>query len=72
MQVTTIGTDLGKNIFQVHGLTEGDEVAFNQPLHLSRTKATGHNERSQTVIFVLLPSVVGNQQVEPDRNLGQN
>lgn len=32
MQVTTIGLDLAKNIFQVHGITEDDEVAFNRPL----------------------------------------
>ncbi len=32
MQVTTIGIDLAKNIFQVHGITESDEVAFNRPL----------------------------------------
>jgi transposase len=32
MQVTTIGLDLAKNIFQVHGITKDDEVAFNRPL----------------------------------------
>ncbi len=32
MQVTTIGVDLAKNIFQVHGITDSDEVAFNRPL----------------------------------------
>ncbi len=32
MQVTTIGVDLAKNIFQVHGITESDKVAFNRPL----------------------------------------
>lgn len=32
MEVTTIGVDLAKNIFQVHGITESDEVAFNRPL----------------------------------------
>ena len=32
MQVSTIGRDLAKNIFQVHGITESDEVAFNRPL----------------------------------------
>jgi transposase len=32
MQVTTIGLDLAKNIFQVHGSTKDDEVAFNRPL----------------------------------------
>jgi transposase len=32
MQVTTIGLDLAKNVFQVHGITKDDEVAFNRPL----------------------------------------
>ena len=32
MQVARIGIDLAKNIFQVHGITESDEVAFNRPL----------------------------------------
>ncbi len=32
MQVTTIGVDLAKNIFRVHGITESDGVAFNRPL----------------------------------------
>ena len=32
MQVTTIGLDLAKNIFQVHGITDDGEVAFNRPL----------------------------------------
>lgn len=32
MQVTTIGLDLAKNVFQVHGITIDDEVAFNRPL----------------------------------------
>ena len=32
MQVTTIGLDLAKNIFQVHGITGDGEVAFNRPL----------------------------------------
>ena len=32
MQVTTIGLDLAKNVFQVHGITEGEEVVFNRPL----------------------------------------
>ncbi|WP_298968205.1 IS110 family transposase [uncultured Roseobacter sp.] len=32
MQVTTIGLDLAKNGFQVHGITEDEEVAFNRPL----------------------------------------
>ncbi len=32
MQFTTIGLDLAKNVFQVHGITQDDEVAFNRPL----------------------------------------
>lgn len=29
MQVPTVGLDLAKNIFHVHGMTEGGEVAFS-------------------------------------------
>jgi len=29
MQVTAIGLDLAKNVFQVHGITADEEVAFN-------------------------------------------
>lgn len=32
MQVTTVGLDLAKNIFQVHGVAENGEVVFNQAL----------------------------------------
>ncbi len=32
MQVTTIGLDLAKNVFQVHGVTEGGTVGFNRSL----------------------------------------
>ncbi len=32
MLVTTIGLDLSKNIFQVHGITDEGKVAFNRPL----------------------------------------
>lgn len=32
MRVTTIGLDLAKNIFQVHGITGDEEVVFNRPL----------------------------------------
>ncbi len=32
MQVTTIGLDLAKNIFQVHGVREDGSVAFNRPV----------------------------------------
>ncbi len=36
MQVTTVGLDLAKNIFHVHGITEGGEVAFNCALRRSQ------------------------------------
>ena len=32
MKVTTIGLDLAKNIFQVHGVTDSNEIAFNRAL----------------------------------------
>jgi len=32
MEVTTIGLDLAKNVFQVHRINEDEEVAFNRPL----------------------------------------
>lgn len=32
MQVTTIGLDLAKNVFQLHGITVDEHVAFNRPL----------------------------------------
>lgn len=32
MHVTTIGLDLAKNVFQVHGVNENGEVAFNRAL----------------------------------------
>jgi transposase len=32
MQVTTIGLDLAKNVFQVHGITDDGSVAFNRAL----------------------------------------
>jgi hypothetical protein len=32
LQVTTIGVDLAKNIFQVHGITEDGTVVFNRSL----------------------------------------
>jgi transposase len=36
MEITTIGLDLAKNIFQVHGITENEEVAFNRPLRRAK------------------------------------
>lgn len=39
MQVTTIGLDLAKNIFQVHGITDDGEVAFNRPLRRAQVLA---------------------------------
>ncbi len=32
MYVTTIGLDLAKNLFQVHGITASGEIVFNKPL----------------------------------------
>ncbi|MEJ2030555.1 MAG: IS110 family transposase [Maritimibacter sp.] len=36
MQVTTVGLDLAKNIFQVHGITADGTVAFNKSLRRSQ------------------------------------
>lgn len=32
MQVTTVGLDLGKDVFQVHGITSDGTVAFNRSI----------------------------------------
>lgn len=32
MHVTTVGLDLAKNVFQIHGIAQDGEVAFNRPL----------------------------------------
>lgn len=39
MQVTTVGLDLAKNIFQVHGVTADGTVAFNRALRRSQLLA---------------------------------
>lgn len=39
MQVTTVGLDLAKSIFHVHGVTEAGEVAFNRPLRRAQVLA---------------------------------
>lgn len=36
MHITTIGLDLAKNVFQVHGVTEDGTIAFNRPLRRNR------------------------------------
>ncbi|MEH6836780.1 MULTISPECIES: IS110 family transposase [Falsihalocynthiibacter] len=36
MQVTTIGLDLAKNVFQVHGIADNGDVAFNRALRRSQ------------------------------------
>ena len=36
MQVTTIGLDLAKSVFQIHGINEDGEVAFNRALRRSQ------------------------------------
>ena len=50
MQVTTIGIDLAKNVFHVHGVDANDKVVFNKPLR-----------RSQVVPFFakLAPCLIG-------------
>ena len=32
MKITTIGVDLAKNVFQVHGVDEHGKTVFNKPL----------------------------------------
>lgn len=32
MQVTTVGIDLAKHVFQVHGITKDGEVVFNRAI----------------------------------------
>ena len=32
MKITTIGIDLAKNVFQVHGVDEHGKAVFNKPL----------------------------------------
>lgn len=39
MQVTTIGLDLAKNIFQVHGIDANGKIAFNRSLRRSQVLA---------------------------------
>ena len=39
MQVTTIGLDLAKNVFQVHGITDSGEVAFIRALRRAQVLA---------------------------------
>ena len=39
MQVTAIGLDLAKNVFQVHGIDEYGEVAFNRALRRGQALA---------------------------------
>src|SRR5262245_29619819 len=36
MQAITIGIDLAKNVFQVHGVDANDKVVFNKPLRRSQ------------------------------------
>jgi hypothetical protein len=39
MQVTTVGLDLAKNIFQVHGIDNDGEVIFNRALRRAQVLA---------------------------------
>ena len=36
MQVNTIGIDIAKDVFQVHGVDANDKVVFNKPLRRSQ------------------------------------
>ncbi len=45
MQVTTIGLDLAKNVFQVHGVTEDGTTAFNRSLRRAQVLAFFENMR---------------------------
>lgn len=48
MQVATGGLDLAKNIFQVHGVSENSEVAFNQALRRARPSLTPEARHAPT------------------------
>ncbi|MBT9387068.1 IS110 family transposase [Pseudooceanicola sp. CBS1P-1] len=39
MKVTTVGLDLAKNVFQVHGITDEGQVVFNKPLRRAQLLA---------------------------------
>ena len=39
MKVTTVGLDLAKNVFQVHGITHEGHVVFNKPLRRAQLLA---------------------------------
>lgn len=39
MQVTTVGVDLAKNVFQVHGITKDGEVVFNRAIRRAQLLA---------------------------------
>ncbi|QFT61798.1 hypothetical protein FIU91_02560 [Roseivivax sp. THAF30] len=39
MKVTTVGLDLAKNVFQVHGITNEGAIAFNCSLRRSQVLA---------------------------------
>lgn len=43
MQVTTIGLDLAKNVFQVHGITDNGDVVFNRALRRAQVLAFFEN-----------------------------
>jgi transposase len=49
MQVTTVGLDLAKNLFQAHGITDDGEVAVNHSLRRAQVllffKRLGHEVR---------------------------
>lgn len=58
MQVTTVGLDLAKNIFQVHGISENGDVVFNQALR--RAQLIAFFEKAST-----LPGRNGSLRFQP-------
>jgi hypothetical protein len=41
MQVTTIGLDLAKHVFQIHGIDAADKVVVRRPLRRSQGHGRG-------------------------------
>jgi transposase len=50
MQVTTIGLDLAKHVFQIHGIDAAEKVVVRRPLRRSQVK---------TFFEALAPCLIG-------------
>ena len=63
MKIITIGLDLAKNVFQVHGVAEGGEVVVRKTLR-----------RRQMIPFFakLEPCLIGIAMIQPYLNLKTN